>query len=68
MGIMSMFSVAGGTVGIAAVTLVLNSSGDMGLGFRNLYFGLAIILFLTIPLVFLLPSRARDLPATDKTK
>ena len=67
-GIRSMFRTAGGAIGIVVASLVLHSSGDMAFGFRLLYFGLAIVMFLTIPLIFAVPSSARALPATSKTK
>jgi MFS family permease len=66
-GIRNMFQSAGGAVGTVVATLVLHHSGNMASGFRVLYFALAVIMFAIIPLVFLMPSGARDLPATNKT-
>jgi EmrB/QacA subfamily drug resistance transporter len=67
-GIRNMFQTAGCALGTVVATLVLHNSGDVASGFHNLYFGLSIVMFLTIPLIFIMPSSARDLPATNKTK
>ncbi|MDD5093422.1 MAG: MFS transporter [Dehalococcoidia bacterium] len=57
-GIRSMFLNAGASVGIVVASLILNRSNDLTHGFSVVFTGLAVVCFASIPLIFLLPSRA----------
>ena len=57
-GMRGMFRSTGGVMGTAIVTLLLSYSPDKGVGMQRIYFGLAILLLLLVPIVFLIPDTA----------
>jgi EmrB/QacA subfamily drug resistance transporter len=66
-GIRGMFRQCGGAVSIAVATLVLHSAENMASGFRIVFFGSFLLMALTIPCIFLMPSSClvpSDKPAT----
>jgi MFS family permease len=54
-GIRGMFRQAGGAVSITASTLVLYQVGDLALGFRVVFVGLALALAATLPAILAMP-------------
>lgn len=54
-GIRGMFRQAGGAVSITASTLVLHQVGDLALGFRIVFIGLALALAATLPAILAMP-------------
>jgi EmrB/QacA subfamily drug resistance transporter len=66
-GIRGMFRQCGGAVSIAVATLVLHSAENLVSGFRIVFFGSFLLMALTIPCIFLMPSSClvpSDKPAT----
>ena len=59
-GVRGMFRVVGGIIGTAVVTLVLSYFPDKALGMQNIYLVFSVLILLVIPLVFLIPDRARQ--------
>ena len=59
-GMRGMFRAIGGVMGTAAVTLVLSYFPDKALGMQEIYLGLAFLLLLLIPIVFLIPDMAHE--------
>lgn len=57
-GMRAMFRQAGGAVGTVATSLVLHDSADMGRGFYVVFVGLAVIMLVSIPTIFGMPSCA----------
>lgn len=54
-GIRGMFRQAGGAVSITVATLVLHQTGDLGVGFRVVFVGLAVALVSTLPAIVAMP-------------
>jgi MFS family permease len=65
-GLRGMFRQSGSAISIAVTALVLNGFPDMGRGFSVVYYGLAVILMLTTPMVFAMPKSAGDLRSVEK--
>jgi len=69
-GIRGMFRQAGGAVSITLATLVLHQVGDMALGFRFIFIGLAIALMATLPAILAMPGSpvcaVPDMSSTEK--
>lgn len=59
-GLRGMFRAIGGVMGTAGVVLVLSYFPDKALGMQEIYLGLAFLLLLLIPIVFLIPDLARQ--------
>jgi EmrB/QacA subfamily drug resistance transporter len=59
-GLRGMFRMTGGIFGTTTVVLILSHFQDKGMGFERISLLFAIILLLTIPIVFLIPDSARD--------
>ncbi len=55
-GLRGMFRFVGGAIGISLITIILHVSATPAHGFRFAFFSFGTVLFLTIPLVFLMPS------------
>jgi EmrB/QacA subfamily drug resistance transporter len=55
-GLRGMFRSVGGAFGILFITLILHFSSTPASGFRTTFIAFGLGLFLTIPLVFLMPS------------
>ena len=55
-GIRGMFRQAGGAISITLATLVLHQTGDMELGFRIVFIGLAVTMLAVLPVVFAMPK------------
>ena len=61
-GVRGMFRMLGGAIGISVITLALNNSHSLQQGFFIVLFGTAIILALSLPLIFIMPKDAGELP------
>jgi EmrB/QacA subfamily drug resistance transporter len=59
-GIRGMFRQSGGAVSIAIVSLLLHNIPDMAHGFAVVFFGLAIVMLVTTPLVFAMPDAPKS--------
>ena len=59
-GMRGMFRAIGGVLGTATITLILSHMPDKTVGMQEIYFWLAILLLLLIPVVFLIPDTAHD--------
>ncbi len=57
-GVRGMFRQSGSATSIAVTALVLENFSNMATGFRVVFYGLAAILILTIPLIFAMPRSA----------
>jgi MFS family permease len=55
-GVRGMFRQIGGALSITVATLLLHTVGDMALGFRIIFIGIAVAFIAAIPLIFLMPS------------
>jgi MFS family permease len=58
-GIRGMFRQVGGTISIGITALVLEKSLDISRGFQIVFIGLGTLLFLSIPIIFLIPEKAK---------
>jgi MFS family permease len=59
-GLRGMFRAIGGVMGTAGVVLALSCFPDKALGMQEIFLGLALLLVLLIPIVFLIPDMARQ--------
>jgi MFS family permease len=59
-GLRGLFNSTGGVVGTAIIVVWLSLSPDKAAGLRTVFSVLAVLMVLTIPLVFLIPDRARE--------
>jgi Na+/melibiose symporter-like transporter len=59
-GMRGMFRAMGGVMGTATITLLLSHMSDKAAGMQEIYLGLAILLLLLIPVVFLIPDTAHE--------
>jgi MFS family permease len=59
-GMRGMFRAVGGVMGTAVVSLLLSRYSDKARGMQEIYLGLAILLLLIIPIVFLIPDTAHE--------
>jgi hypothetical protein len=57
-----MFRQSGGAISIAIISLLLQNIGDMAHGFAVVFFGLTIVMIVTIPSVFAMPRAPGALP------
>ncbi len=55
-GVRGMFRQSGGAISISIATLVLQGTNDMARGFTIVFWGMSIILAITIPIIFLMPK------------
>ena len=55
-GVRGMFRQSGGAISIAIASVVLHNVGDLSRGFFIVFFGLAIALLLTMPVIFAIPG------------
>lgn len=55
-GLRGMFRTIGGAVGVSLLTVILHVSSDPTSGFRRAFTFFSIMLFCSIPLVFLMPA------------
>ena len=55
-GIRGMFRQSGAAIGINLATLILHSAGDMKRGFYIIFLSFAVMIVLTVPLIFAMPS------------
>ena len=58
-GIRGMFRQSGAAIGINLATIILHSASDLNEGFYIIFLGFSIIIILTIPLIFMMPSSPR---------
>jgi MFS family permease len=61
-GVRGMFRQVGGAVSIAVTSLVLHKVGDMAHGFLFVFAGLAVVMLVTIPAIFMMPASPKDIP------
>jgi len=54
-GVRGMFRQIGGSLSITVATLVLYTVGDIALGFRIIFIGIAVAFIAAVPLIFLMP-------------
>jgi EmrB/QacA subfamily drug resistance transporter len=66
-GVRGMFRQSGSAISIAVTAVVLDYIPDMGRGFMVVYYGLAIIMMMTVPVIFAMPKSAGDLRPVEKT-
>lgn len=59
-GISTMCGQSGGAISIAIITLVLQSIGDISLGFSVVFISTALIVLLTIPFIFAMPDISKQ--------
>jgi EmrB/QacA subfamily drug resistance transporter len=57
-GVRGMFRQSGGAISIAVTSLVLENFGEIGQGFRVVFFGLAALMVLAVPFIFTMPRSA----------
>ncbi len=62
-GVRGMFRQIGGAVSIAVTSLVLQRAGDMEHGFFIVFTGLAAVMLVTIPAIFMMPASPKDVPS-----
>lgn len=62
-GVRGMFRQIGGAVSIAVTSLVLQRAGDMAHGFFFVFTGLAVVMLISIPAIFMMPASPKDIPA-----
>jgi EmrB/QacA subfamily drug resistance transporter len=55
-GVRGMFRQVGGAISVGLTALVVHNTGDTALGFRYVFIGLAAIMVMVIPVIFLIPS------------
>jgi len=67
-GIRGMFRQGGGAVSVAVITVVLTNVGDPALGFRIVFFGMAVLMALGIPFILMMPaSGANPVGTTEES-
>jgi len=59
-GLRGLFNSTGGVVGTAIIVVWLSLSPDKAAGLRTVFTALGVLMLATIPLVFLIPDRARE--------
>jgi len=67
-GLRGMFRQCGSAISITVTALVLELFSDMSRGFMAVCYGLAIILLLTVPVVFAMPKAACAPPSAAKSQ
>jgi EmrB/QacA subfamily drug resistance transporter len=67
-GVRGMFRQMGCTIGISLITLTLNNSISLNQGFIIVCIGIAILLLLSLPLVYMMPRNATVLPVSKGPK
>lgn len=61
-GVRGMFRQSGAAVSIAVTSLMLENFSHIGMGFRVAFFGLAVVLVLSVPFIFAMPRSAAVCP------
>jgi EmrB/QacA subfamily drug resistance transporter len=61
-GVRGMFRQSGAAVSIAVTSLMLENFSHIGMGFRVVFFGLAVVLVLSVPFIFAMPRSATVCP------
>jgi MFS family permease len=61
-GVRGMFRQIGGAIGISLSTLVFHNSGTLQQGFFLVLIGTAVILVISVPLIYLMPENAGTAP------
>ncbi len=61
-GVRGMFRQSGSAVSIAVTALMLQSFSNIGQGFTWVFYGLAVILIISIPFIFAMPKACVTLP------
>lgn len=59
-GLRGLFNSVGGVIGTAIIVVWLSLSPDKAAGMRTVFTTLGVLMLATIPLVFLIPDRARE--------
>jgi EmrB/QacA subfamily drug resistance transporter len=65
-GVRGMFRQSGSAISIAVTSLVLENFSGIGRGFTAVFYGLAVILVLSVPFIFAMPKGCVTLPPTEK--
>jgi EmrB/QacA subfamily drug resistance transporter len=65
-GVRGMFRQSGSAISIAVASLVLENFSDIGRGFTAVFYGLAVILVLSVPFIFAMPKGCVTLSPTEK--
>lgn len=55
MGIRGMFRQSGGAIGVALTSLLLHNIGDLALGFSIVFYSVALLMLMIIPVIFAMP-------------
>jgi MFS family permease len=64
-GLRGLFNSTGGVVGTAIIVVWLSVNTDKAAGMRSVFTVLSFLMLLTLPLVFLIPDRARERITAD---
>jgi EmrB/QacA subfamily drug resistance transporter len=64
-GLRGLFNSTGGVIGTAIIVVWLSVSPDKAAGLQTVFSVLGVLMLLTIPLVFLIPDRARERIVAD---
>jgi sugar phosphate permease len=65
-GLRGMFRYVGGALGISLTTIILHSHSTPAGGFQTTFIWFALVLFCTVPLVFLMPTGKQGKPFPRK--
>jgi EmrB/QacA subfamily drug resistance transporter len=63
MGIRGMFRQSGGAIGVALTSLLLHNIGDLALGFRIVFYSVALLMLMVIPVIFAMPRSCQTPPS-----
>lgn len=64
-GVRGMFRQTGSAVSIAVTSLILQNVSEIGGGFSIVFYGLAVVLVLSVPFIFAMPRACVALPAPE---
>jgi EmrB/QacA subfamily drug resistance transporter len=59
-GLRGMFRQSGSAISIALTALMLEVIPDISLGFTVVFYSLAVVMLITVPVIFMMPKSARD--------
>ncbi len=65
-GVRGMFRQSGSAISIAVTTVVLQNFSTIGRGFTVVFYGLAVILILSVPFIFAMPASCKTPPPAMK--
>ena len=64
-GVRGMFRQSGGAISIAVTSLLLHNIGDMARGFAMVFSGLAVVMIVAVPSIFLMPKSPKEPPLAE---